>query len=275
MRGSQRTCLCGLVAALIAHGNMFAQSSSIGKGVDAEYEWSAIERKDPAYPHIDDAPHVVFDRLYAVGQPGPLSSIVTVHQLKHHVPGRATKEYERALKEKGKGEDEQAVAYFKKAISVDPEFLAAINDLGTTYLRLDRADLAAEQFQQAIAVDPHAAGPYSNLAVAYLMQSKYADAERAGRRAIDADRGGTHALLVLGVSLVLERKFTAEAERSLIRAAADFAMATVWHSIWLIGTGEIAHAKDQLRTYVANGAKPGVKTATALLQQLESIRQRD
>jgi tetratricopeptide (TPR) repeat protein len=268
MRGRHRISLCGLVIALIAHGDILAQPSSIGKWGDAEYKWSAPEIEDPARPHIADEPNVFFDRVYTVGQRGAISSIVTLHELGHRVPGRATKEYERALKAKKRGDNEKAIAYFKNAIAVDPEFCAAINDLGATYLRLDMPGLAAEQFQQAIAVDSHAGAPYSNLAVAYLMQNAYADAERAARRAIDLNRGSTHGLLVLGVSLVLDGKFTAEAERSLTRAAADFATAKLWHAIWLAGTGEIANARDKLRTYVAH-REPGVEFATAILQHLE------
>jgi tetratricopeptide (TPR) repeat protein len=253
------------VVALIAHGNILAQPSSIGKGGGAEYRWSVPEKEKPAS-------NVFVHRLYTVDQRGPISSIVTLHELEHRVPGRAQREYERALKAKEKGENEKAITYFKKALAVDPEFCAAINDLGTTYLQLERTDLAVEQFQQAIALDPHTAPPFSNLAIAYLMQNEFTDAERAARQAIDLDRAGTHGQLVLGISLVLERKFTAEAERSLRRAAADFAPAKFWHAMWLVGTGEIANARDQLGTYVAHAENPGVEFATAILQRLELIK---
>jgi tetratricopeptide (TPR) repeat protein len=263
------------VIAFLAYGNILAQPSSIGKWGHAEYGGSAPGSEDPAYPRIVDEPNLFVDRLYTVGPRDRDSSIVTLHELGHRVPGRATKEYQRGRKAKEKGENEKAIAYFKKAIAVDPEFCAAINDLGTTYLRLDRTDLAVEQFQQAIAVDPHAAEPHSNMALGYLMQNEYADAQRAARRAIDLDRGGAHGPLVLGVSLVLEGKFTAEAERSLTRAAADYEVAKLWRAVWLLGIGEIVDARDQLRTYIAQGEKPGVKFATELLQQLELSGQRN
>ena len=64
-------------------------------------------------------------------------------------------------------------------------------------------------FQKAIAVDPHRAKPYSNLALAYLRKDQYrGDAERAARYALDLDRTGAYGHLTLGMSLVLQEKFT-------------------------------------------------------------------
>jgi tetratricopeptide (TPR) repeat protein len=97
---------------------------------------------------------------------------------------------------------------FRKAIAIDPEFCAALNDLGASYLETDQIDLAIEQFNKAVAIDPHAPKPYANLAIAYLGMGEYADAERAARRVIDLDRAGTHGHLALGVSLVLQNKYT-------------------------------------------------------------------
>src|SRR5438876_204051 len=116
MSGSQRIFLFGLAIALIANRNILAQPSAVGKSGGAEYERWVREREDPAYPHTDNDRNVLFDRLYTVRQRGSVSPIVTLHELKHRVPGRAAKEYERALKARKKGENEKAIAYFEKAI---------------------------------------------------------------------------------------------------------------------------------------------------------------
>lgn len=81
------------------------------------------------------------------------------------------------MKATNKGGDDADIEYFHKATETDPEFGAAINDLGVTYFRLDRINLALEQFSKVIAVDPHAATPYLNLASAYFAQKRYSDAE--------------------------------------------------------------------------------------------------
>jgi tetratricopeptide (TPR) repeat protein len=257
MAANRRIVWGGLVVALITQSSLLAQ-------IPSDVIWS-----DPSSADSDEST-VSFGQHHSASQVAPIPSIVTLQELKHRVPGRAAKEFERAVKAKEKGETEKAIAYFKNAIAADPEFCAAMNDLGTTYLRLNRPDLAAEQFEQAIAVDPHNAAPYSNLSLAYLRQYAYADAERTARRALELDRGSSRSLVVLGVSLILQSKFTVEAERSLSRAAADFVPAKLWLALWLVGKGEIATARDQLRTYVAERENPGIRIATDWLQRLEA-----
>jgi tetratricopeptide (TPR) repeat protein len=98
----------------------------------------------------------------------------------------------RAWDARNKSDLKAAITYYQKAIAIDPEFCAALNDLGTAYLQTDQLDLAIEQFNKAIVVDAHAAKPNSDLAIAYLRQDRYANAERAARRALDLDRVSTH-----------------------------------------------------------------------------------
>src|SRR5262249_40601542 len=144
---------------------------------------------------------------------------------------------------------------------IDPEFCAARNNLGATYLHLKRIGLAIEQFNKAVAVDPHLATPYSYLAAAYLMQEKFADAERAARQEVDLDRAGTTGRLMLGLSLVLQKKFTLEAERSLKKAATDFPQASLLLAPVLAAGGQIEFAKDQLQRYLASGDRSGAGLA--------------
>ncbi len=263
---SQTIFLAAFMIALIAQKSIVAQPALATRNTP-EYGWPA---DDSGYAQPDGGARFLFDKPFTVSQRNPTSSIVTLHELQHHVPGKATKEYERGLKAKDKGEDEAAISYFRKATAVDPEFCAAFNALGTVYLRLNRLELAVEQFNNAIFVDPHAATPYSNLALAYIMQTYYADAERAARRAIDLNRTAAHGLLMLGVSLVLEGKFTPEADRALTRAADDFPQANVWRAVCLVGRGDLASARDQLKAYIGHTGEAGAHIAIALLQRLES-----
>jgi tetratricopeptide (TPR) repeat protein len=211
-----------------------------------------------------------FDRQFG-GRQVSVSRVVSLHQLEHQVPGRAAKEYQRALKARNKGDNEQAIAHFQRAISADPEFSAALNDLGATYFQLGKIDTAIEQFKQAINVDPHAAMPCSNLAVAYLWQQQYRDAERVARRAVDLDRGSTHNLLVLGVSLVLEGRFTSETERLLTRAASEFTLGKFWLAAGFIQKGDVSRAKDELRAYLAEAGRDSAPVASTLLRQLDFV----
>ena len=162
-----------------------------------------------------------------------------------------------------------AIECFKKAVVIDPEFSSAITVLGTLYLHQGNIAPAIEEFAKAIAVDPHAPAPYYNLAIVYLRQGRYSDGERAARRVVDLDRVGTHGPLILGISLVLQKKFTAEAEENLRRAVSDFAPATLWLAMVRFERGDIADARSQLETYLRTGEKSGVAIAKGLMQQFE------
>ena len=219
-----------------------------------------------AFGQAPEPPRSVSNRLTA-------SETVTVHDLSHRVPGRAVKEYERALKATTEGKKESAIAHYNKAIAADPEFLAAVNNLGVIYLDLNRLDVAIEQFTKAIAVDPHSPLPQVNLAIAYLRRGLFDDAERAARRAVDLDRVDKFGRLVLGISSLMKGNFTAEAERNLTQAAQEYNVAKVWLAIGLSARGDIANARDHLRTYVAEIGNAGPNFAISLLREIESAGQ--
>ncbi len=266
--------LLSLVTVVMSCNRGFAQMSASHPRPDREYPWANTDTEHQRHPNIEDERDPGFGGPFTPRQQPPVASIVTLHELSHQVPGKAAREYERASNGVKKGDFEAAIKYFKKAIAIDPEYCAAINALGTTYLRADRIDPAIEQFNKAIAVDPHAAVAYFNLAIAYLRQDQYSDAERTARRALDLDRAGTHGRLVLGVSLVMQKKFTAEAEQSLRKAAADFPRGNLWLAMVLFVRGDISTAKDHLKIYLASGEKVGTDMAKALLQQLELFAQK-
>jgi tetratricopeptide (TPR) repeat protein len=265
--------LLGLFTVVMSWNRAFPQMPDAHIRPDPGYQWANTGAEHPGHTNLEDELDRGFAARFRARQQHPVSGIVTLRELSHHVPGKAAKEYERAYKTVQKGDLEAAIQYFKNAIAIDPEFSAAINALGLTYLRVNRNDPAIEQFNKAIAVDPHEAAPYSNLAIALLGQEQYSDAERTARRALDLDRADTNANLVLGASLVLQKKFTAEAEQSLRRAASDYPHANFLLALGHLQRGDTATAKDHLRMYLASGEKTSMDKAKALLQKLDPVAQ--
>jgi tetratricopeptide (TPR) repeat protein len=265
--------LLGLVTAVMSCNRAFGQMSNSHSRPDPGHPWANTGAEHQGPPNFEDELDRGFGAQFTAHQQHAVSDIVTLHELSHQVPGKAAKEYERASRAVQMGDLEAAIQHYKKAIAIDPEFCAAINNLGSTYLRVNGTDLAIEQFNKAIAVDPHAATPYSNLAIAYLRQDQYSDAERTSRRALDLNRAGIHSRLVLGISLVLQKKFTAEAEQSLTRAASDYPRANFWLAVGHLIRGDIATAKDYLKMCLASGEKTSMNKAKALLQDLDLVAQ--
>jgi len=253
---------------------MLAQPPGTGRLQDRDSAWSRQRSWDPGGLRIHDE-DVRFDSPRRVVARPLTSPTVTLHELTHQVPGRAVKEHERGAKAAAKGENENAIEYYKRAIAADPEFVTAINDLGVAYLHAGRIELAIEQFTKGTTVDPHAALPTVNLAIAYLRKGNFVDAEHTARRAVNLNRVDTYAPLVLGASLILDGRFTAEAEHSLRKAIHDHAMAKLWLALCLIRKGDVANAKEHLRTYIAQASSGPLNWAADLLEELESAGQAD
>jgi tetratricopeptide (TPR) repeat protein len=176
---------------------------------------------------------------------------VSLHDLQHKVPGKAVREFDRATDARVKRRFEEAIGHLKKAISIDPEFTVARNNLAAIYMWKAKPELAVEQLEEAIRFDPHATIPYSNLALSYLQLDQLADAERAGRQAVDLDRSGPRSEMVLGMILVLRNKFTDEAERLLDHAKLEFPQAYLLNARLLAARGESSEARAQLEAYMA------------------------
>src|SRR5262245_58213295 len=102
---SRRAPLYTLVIALIPYSSLDAPPSPLGQRPDFD-RGRTVAGGGPSSSNIYDESSRG-SRLDSVPRP-PVSSVVTLHQLEHHVPGRAIKEYERALKVAKKVSDEEA-----------------------------------------------------------------------------------------------------------------------------------------------------------------------
>lgn len=80
---------------------------------------------------------------------------------------------------------EEALQYFRYALTVDPELAMAWNNLGSVWSRLDRDDLAEYSYLKAAWLDRTSASAYNNLVRFYSQQG---DTEKAARyrRAVDS-----------------------------------------------------------------------------------------
>ena len=179
-------------------------------------------------------------------------STISLGELAHRIPQSAQKEYAIAMKAYEKHNEVEAIHHLKEAISIDPEFLSAINNLGVIYTRLYQYDEALESFNQVIALNPRVGYAYGNLALVYLFRNGWEDAERAARRSLGLDSSNTRAMLCLGISLVKQHKFNKEAERSLRAAASAAPLAKFWLGVGLLEGGDFEGAANQLSEYIAS-----------------------
>jgi hypothetical protein len=82
------------------------------------------------------------------------------------------------------GQFDAAIAQYRRAVELKPDYPEALCNWGGALSRLDRIDDAEAKFRRAIAVNPRLAGAHHNLAVVLKERGQLDDARRAAQRAI-------------------------------------------------------------------------------------------
>jgi Ca-activated chloride channel family protein len=107
----------------------------------------------------------------------------SVSRLDLAAPKNARKEYEKGYLHLIRKEFQPAIDHLARAVSIDPNFVAAHNALGVAYLNLGQNQQAHDEFARAVALDDHLPGSHLNLGCAQMQLQRYADAEEALKKA--------------------------------------------------------------------------------------------
>jgi len=99
-------------------------------------------------------------------------------------PGNPDSHYLLAGYYQERGQHREAIAEFKKVISIDPRYVKAYNGLGVSYDLLNEFGNALLSYETAISLDPAQAYLYNNLGYSWLMQGNPARAISAFQKAI-------------------------------------------------------------------------------------------
>jgi tetratricopeptide (TPR) repeat protein len=88
-------------------------------------------------------------------------------------PGYATAHYNMGITLVKQGDYQAAVVAFKEAVRYDPEFLMAYDNLGKTYLRLEKFDEALSAFDEALLLRPDFAQALVGKGIVYHSLGRY------------------------------------------------------------------------------------------------------
>lgn len=102
--------------------------------------------------------------------------VVKAVAVDQNVAPKARESYEAALKLIQAQQYQQAVAPLKQAISLQPDYFHAYNDLGVLYLKLNQLNQAAEALRSAIKLNERIYLPQLNLALVFNKLGKYNEA---------------------------------------------------------------------------------------------------
>jgi len=105
----------------------------------------------------------------------------------HKSPNKARPYNNQGLAYYNKGEFDQALSDYNKAIEIDPELAEAHNNIGLLYQAKGEFDQAIHYFSKAIEIDPYYANAYNNRGVAYHKNGEFDQALSDYNKAIAID----------------------------------------------------------------------------------------
>jgi tetratricopeptide (TPR) repeat protein len=135
------------------------------------------------------------------------NALVSVSDLS--VPSRARKELDKANELAGKKKWEQAIHELNKAVSIDPAYAVAYNNLGVIFSQLGDQTRGAEALQKAISVNDHFALAYVNLGRMHIAAGDFPAAESVLDKASALDPTDTMMLILLSYAEFMDQRFDA------------------------------------------------------------------
>ncbi len=130
----------------------------------------------------------------------PNGNSISISEIGADVPKAARKEFELASKAAQENKPDVAIAHLRKAISIYPTFVMALNDLGAQLLAQGKLEEAGDELRRAISIDGKAFNPNLNLGIVLVQQHRFAEAIEFLNRAVSLDATSPAARLYAGLA---------------------------------------------------------------------------
>ena len=153
-------------------------------------------------------------------------------------------EYNLGLALKNQDQLDQAIAHYRRAISIWPDYVEAHYNLGGAYIQKGEFDEALAEYRRAIEIRPDEADSHNNYGSALRQLKQFDQAETEYKRALSLRPLYLDARLNLG-SLLLQRGRTAEAITNLQtarRLQPNDAATSVTLALALMKNGQVSEA---------------------------------
>jgi Tfp pilus assembly protein PilF len=191
------------------------------------------------------------------------------------IPKEAVELYNSALKSANEGDRKKASELLKKALSIHPEFVAALNGLGVQYMKLGDFDNASETFSSALKIAPEVFILHLNYGLVLFQQKKYSEAGHELDLALKKNEASATAHFYKGrVLIALQRYDDAEIELTRVVALGgeEASMAHRYLGGLYVEKGEKARAITELQTFLK--LEPKTKEAEKIREMIKQLQQR-
>jgi tetratricopeptide (TPR) repeat protein len=158
---------------------------------------------------------------------------VAAHSVSTHEPlPAARKAADKAEHLAKKNRHDEAVAKYREAVALDPQYYQAWNNLALELDAAGKADEAEQVLRGLTQSNPEHVLAFTNLATLLSGQKRYAEAETVARQAMKLHKYSFKANLVLGTVLIDEGKWSDEAKTTLQYAQVKYAEAKTLLDRW-------------------------------------------
>jgi Ca-activated chloride channel family protein len=208
-------------------------------------------------------------------QTSPLQNpALMVSQLDLKAPKSAKKEFDKGFQLFNQKQYQAAVEHLMQALSIYPDYVAAHNTLGSSYMGLSRDDDAREQFAKAAVLDPHLPLAYLNLAYAETALRHYLAAQIAAQKASTIAPLDLPVLIALAYAQLMNKDYagsSATADKAHDTKEPGHAIIHLYSAAAWDHQNDLDHASAELKELISEDPKSGAAVkARELLQQIAS-----
>jgi tetratricopeptide (TPR) repeat protein len=198
------------------------------------------------------------------------SGSISMQQLMHKVPPQARKAFDKGEQAEAKGDHEQAAELFRQAVSIDPEFADAFNELGAIEAGQGELSQAIDEFQKAVDLVPEHPRALANLSIVLAKSQRFDEAAQVARRALRIMPNSGVVRYVFATSLLFAKGDSDEVLDNLERSTTEIPLAHLLAAELLERRGKreeaIHHVEEYLKVAPANDKERG--RAEAMLTEL-------
>ena len=178
------------------------------------------------------------------------NSVVPMSVLR--ISGEARKEMEKSDKALKAGDVRGSAEHLERMLELIPDLAVGHNMLGTRYVVLHEYDQAIAEFQKAVTLQPSYRVAVDNMTVTMCMQHKYAEAEPYARWALQLQPEAPTSKYLLGSILITEGKPTEEATKLLRSVETEYPRARLFLANSMVARGDVEPAIDEIKGYLSS-----------------------